>query len=439
MMNDEFENRIRHGPCFDNRRRDRVEGGSAIPGGPDMAAPKFDIRKLPTAYKGSVKNLRVVKPPTAKSPGRYIFEFTDDYSVFDYGKMPDTIPGKGAAMAVGSAFLFERIEDARTWKDLARSSVWDHVRDGAWRDRLLSSATLRGAQKAGIRTHYRGLVNRDGKLVRTGQLTEPTHLLAVDSVAIVPPEPVAFGGGRIWNYNAIHAGLNCYLVPLECVFRFGVPRGSSLLERLSSSPGYHVELGLPRRPRSGTWLPFPIVEFFSKLEPGDRFLRPESALNFSGLSGAEFQQTFDLTCLIALFLLDFYGRHGVRVWDGKFEFLKAGGLMVGDAITPDELRLTYSSVQISKEPLRQYYKKYDPVFVEGMREAKRIAATAGGALRPILHETLGIRPKRLDPAFLAAAARMYVGLTAQATGLTVFGPGAGLGGVLETFRTFGVA
>ena len=404
-----------------------------------MAAPKFDIRKLPTAYKGSVKNLRVAKPPTATKPGRYVFEFTDDYSVFDYGKMPDTLPGKGAAMAIGTAFLFERLEDPRTWKDLARSSVWDHVRDQAWRDRLLSSSTLRAAQRAGVATHYRGLVTREGKTVRTGGLKEPTNLLAVESVGIVRPESVAFGGGRLWNYNAIHPGLAHFLVPLECVFRFGVPKGSSLLERLASTPGYHVELGLPRRPRSGTWLPFPIVEFFSKLEPGDRFLRPESALNFSGLTGGEFQEVFDLTCLIAIFLLDFYGRHGVRVWDGKFEFLKAGRLMLGDAITPDELRLTYSSVQISKEPLRQYYKKYDPAFVEGMREAKRTSAATGGPLRTILHETLGVRPKRLDPEFLAAAARMYTDLTTQATGLSIFGRAADLHGVLETFRKFDVA
>ena len=84
-------------------------------------------------------------------------------------------------------------------------------------------------------------------------------------------------------------------------------------------------------------------------------------------------------------------------------------------------------------------KKYDAAFVNGMKEAKRISAATGGSLRTILHETLGVRPRRLDPEFLAAAARMYTDLTTQATGLTIFGRSADLHGVLDTFRKFGVA
>ena len=49
----------------------------------------------PLVYKGSVKNIRMIQEPKKRSPGRYAFEFTDDYSVFDYGKMPDRIRGKG--------------------------------------------------------------------------------------------------------------------------------------------------------------------------------------------------------------------------------------------------------------------------------------------------------------------------------------------------------
>ena len=43
-------------------------------------------------YAGSVKTLY----PDA-DPAYVWFEYTDDYSVFDWGKMPDPIPGKGEA------------------------------------------------------------------------------------------------------------------------------------------------------------------------------------------------------------------------------------------------------------------------------------------------------------------------------------------------------
>ncbi|MFB6150464.1 MAG: phosphoribosylaminoimidazolesuccinocarboxamide synthase, partial [Haloarculaceae archaeon] len=40
----------------------------------------------------SVKDFRVERAATADELGRGAFAFTDDYSVFDWGKMPDEIP-----------------------------------------------------------------------------------------------------------------------------------------------------------------------------------------------------------------------------------------------------------------------------------------------------------------------------------------------------------
>ena len=45
-------------------------------------------------YTGSVKNIY-----QADDPALLWFEYTDDFSVFDWGKMPDPIPGKGEALA----------------------------------------------------------------------------------------------------------------------------------------------------------------------------------------------------------------------------------------------------------------------------------------------------------------------------------------------------
>lgn len=58
---------------------------------------------------GSVKNLRVIREPAGTEEGEGIFEFTDDFSVFDYGKMPDTIPGKGEALCRMASYNFGRL------------------------------------------------------------------------------------------------------------------------------------------------------------------------------------------------------------------------------------------------------------------------------------------------------------------------------------------
>lgn len=402
-------------------------------------AQQFKIGKLPVVYRGSVKNLRLRKPPTAAKSGRYIFEYTDAYSVFDYGRMPDTLPGKGAAMAVGSAYFFEQLENPDSWQKLVRSKAWQGIKDADFRGRLLKSPALKALKKDGLKTHYRGLIDQNGNLVRTDKLTAPSSLMEVESVPILHPEPLKLGGKTIWNYNGIQPNLTNFLVPLECVFRFGIPQGSSLMERLGAIPDYHKELGLKQKPKAGCWLPMPIVELFSKLEPGDRFLRPETALNFSGLTTEEFRRLYDMTYLIAIFLLDHFSTGGIKLWDGKFEFLKSGELKLGDAITPDELRLTYKNIQISKEPLRQYYKRNDPKFVNGMKQAKDISAKTGQNLKTILTKKLGITPKRLDGDFLKAAAGMYTSLTGKVTGLPIFEDSLDLAKVISVFKKYKVA
>jgi len=98
-----------------------------------------------------------------------------------------------------------------------------------------------------------------------------------------------YSGKRIWNYNHITPQLNNYLVPLECIFRFGVPNGSSLFERIKM-PGYLETLGLTKTPKPNDWLPRPVVELFSKLEPADRHLDYELAMNASGLTNEQFRE-----------------------------------------------------------------------------------------------------------------------------------------------------
>ncbi len=60
----------------------------------------------------STKNLHVIEEPTATREGVGVFEYTDHYTVFHYGRMPDPIPGKGEATCRMAAFNFALLEEA---------------------------------------------------------------------------------------------------------------------------------------------------------------------------------------------------------------------------------------------------------------------------------------------------------------------------------------
>src|SRR3989338_5367568 len=380
----------------------------------------LNLDSYPLVYRGSVKNLYQVKEAKGDTPGIYLFQFTDDYSIFDYGKMPDTLEGKGAALTLMAANIFERLEDPSEWQSLATSPVWGKIEDTDVRRRLLDSSTLSRLKKDGFKTHYRGVRDASGRLVKTSDLREPTTLMEVASVRIIRPQRLMENGNLRWDYSAIFRGLKNYLVPLENIFRFGLPKGSSLLERFAKNPDYAKTLGLKKPAAEGSWLPRPVMEFSTKLEPGDRYMMPEEAQRISGLEGQEFQDLQELTFLVALFLMHLFSKVGVELWDGKVEFLKTDRLVMGDSVTPDELRLLKNGVQISKEPLRQYYKKFQPDFVEKIMKSKKIAGQTNRAIAQVLREDFGCQPERLQGDFKKTFTSMYVALSPEITGLTLF-------------------
>jgi len=384
-------------------------------------------------YRGSVKNLIALAPPTPARPGRFLVEFTDDFSVFDYGKMPDRLEGKGEALALMTAWLFERLADPREWKALAGSSVWSNISDPEFRTRLLKSPLLKRFQKSGMPTHYRGIIPPGKPLTRTPRLETLCRRIEVWAVQILKPERGEIEGSPVWNYNRFHYGADNFLIPLEVVFRFGTPTGSSLLERVKANPRYLETLGVDRV-EEGRWLPRPVGECFSKLEPSDRALSPELALNFSGLTNPEFAELLETSFLLAVFLKDRFARAGIELWDGKFEFLRVRKrILLGDAITPDELRLVKDGIQISKEPIRQYYRRRHPEFLKMIAEAKPKAHRTGRKIGAILKDR-GYLPPRLDPEFKKVAEDMYLGLVSELTGLKLLPPHRPLAEVVQLLK-----
>ncbi|WP_306056257.1 phosphoribosylaminoimidazolesuccinocarboxamide synthase [Natronococcus wangiae] len=322
----------------------------------------------------SVKEFHIEEEATSNSLGRGSFVFTDDYSVFDWGKMPDQIPDKGASLCTMGAFNFELLEDA------------------------------------GVPTHYRGVVE-NGEVLSLQDASRPPWQMAID-LTQVPDLP---NEGLEYDYDHYHdaAGEN-YLIPLEIVFRNRVPVGSSLRRR--TDPADHG-LSLEEWPEDAVDLGEPIVEFSTKYEESDRYLDREEADAIAGT--ADIAELESIAREVNRVVTDQAAETELLHEDGKIECLYFDGeVRVADVVgTFDENRFSYGETQLSKEVLRQYHKRTQPEWVQAVKAAKARAKRDGVADWKSLCD---LEPKPLDERVLKTARDMYCAGTNTYTGLDVF-------------------
>lgn len=262
----------------------------------------------PLLYQGSVKNVRGLA-----SDDSLVFEYSDRYSIFDWGEMPDQISGKGAALNLMGFAFFQYLE-----------------------------------KQMELKHHMLGLVG-----------TGVTNCCRVKNVKVVRPTKL----GSTYNYRAYQDRLVNALVPLEVIFRLGLSKGNSLSKRFKADPELVKQFGLTSVPEEGVMLEKPLIDFSTKLENGDRYLTYDEARAISGMSEDEFKKLISLATEIAVNLKDFHQKMGLELWDGKVEFAFTQGeglernFMLVDSIGIDELRLISQGRSLSKEFLREIYKE----------------------------------------------------------------------------------
>ncbi len=262
---------------------------------------------------GSVKNLKVVEETSLESLGIGRFEFTDNYSVFDWGRMPDKIDGKGQSLCSMGACSFELLE------------------------------------KKGIKTHYRGVIKNES-VNKLSSIKSPPRIMEID-LANVPDLPYKDGK---YNYDVFHRNAEkIFVIPLEIIFRNFIPIESSLRDRKTPS---EVGLSYDGWPQELIKLDKPIVEFSTKFEEKDRYLDKESADRIAGNADIEKLEK------IAREVNDIVTRRaddvGMIHEDGKIECIYNNGeILVADVVgTLDENRFLYDNKEISKEYLRSFYR-----------------------------------------------------------------------------------
>ena len=302
-------------------------------------------------YAGSVKNLYLADDPT-----QLWFEYTDDYSVFDWGKMPDQISGKGEALAGLADWFFRTLADEAQWKRF-------------------------GLTGPPIRHH---LIAREANRIRVTRVDVPK----------IPT--INVGGGLVYDYG--YDRLETQLIPLEVIFRFGVPKGSSLLSRKNWYP-FPIE--------EGAEFEQPLIEFSTKLESKDRFLPYQEAAQIAQGGAATLNLIHAATDSVAKFLKALFEVHGLKLWDGKLEWaLIQGELALVDSIGPDELRVGLGNAVFSKQFLRDYYVGSE--WYQAVHDAKRLAKERGKTdWKRIVRDELNVAPSPLSKPYLEAAEALY--------------------------------
>lgn len=322
---------------------------------------------------GSVKDLQVLVPPAENAGGLGRFHFSDRYSVFDWGEMPDHIPQKGASLCILSAYFFELLEEK------------------------------------GVKTHYRGLVE-NGQPKKLSLLAGPSSVMEVRLVRVIRPEP-ANGG---YDYAIFRKETANLLVPLEVIYRRALPEGSSVFRRLEEGTLTPAEIGLKEPPRPGQVLERPVLDVSTKLEPGDRYLSWREAQEMAGLSDGETAGLKETALAIGELIAAEAEKAGLFNEDGKVEFAfdEHRRLMVVDAVgTLDECRFAFQGVPVSKEVARIYYRR-TPWYGELEKAKKR-----GG---PDWKKMVQGSPPPLPPRLKELISMLYCGCANLITGRTWF-------------------
>ena len=159
--------------------------------------------------------------------------------------------------------------------------------------------------------------------------------------------------------NQIFEETRNYLVPLEVIFRNSLPSGSSVFRRLESGEISLDDLGLSEAPQPGQRLEKPLMDVSTKLEPTDRYLSWDEALEISKISEEQLYELKETALNINDFISEKAQGLGLEHADGKVEFAVTpkNELMLVDVCgTLDEDRFLWNGIHVSKQVCRDYYK-----------------------------------------------------------------------------------
>ena len=352
------------------------------------------MKKLPTLlYRGSVKNVR-----GKSSDKTLLFEYSDRFSVFDWGEMPDAISEKGKTLAVMGKVFFCYLEKRENWANLFVEKEITENFDSTYLDSLKNTSLYEKFCQNGLIHH--------AVLDDSTEWNSP--YMKVKNIDVHRPKMISYNNYDYSDYQK--SPVNC-LVPLEVIFRLGLSKENSLSKRLGHDLKNWQRFGFNVIPASGQMLRTPVIDFSTKLERGDRYLTYNEAQNIAGLTLPEWKNLNTFAQLIGLNLFVLHKKMGFELWDGKIEVAFIEGVegqrefMLVDSIGIDELRLLVNGKSFSKEFLREVYK--ESVWFKNLEAAKVESKKTGEDFKSICLNKYHSLPEALPKLALERAVYVY--------------------------------
>jgi phosphoribosylaminoimidazole-succinocarboxamide synthase len=261
-------------------------------------------------------------------------------------------------------------------------------------------------------------VGQDGKAIGFKETRQPSNIMEVCIVNVLKPETRVEQGKVTYDYSAYTPKLGNFLIPLEIIYRNGLPEGSSVFKRLEQGKITFQDLGLDHYPKPGERFTKPIFDVSTKLEETDRYLTWEEATEIAGLSNIAMIAVKAVLAKVNDTITEMACHAKLENEDGKIElaFDHNRTLMVVDVVgTLDECRFTYEGFHVSKEIARQFYKKTS--WYNDVEEAKKEAEAKGVKDWKSLCKS---QPPKLDPQLKTFISQMYMAAANELTNRRLF-------------------
>jgi phosphoribosylaminoimidazole-succinocarboxamide synthase len=242
--------------------------------------------------------------------------------------------------------------------------------------------------------------------------------MEVNIVNVYKPETRATRGKLEYDYGIFTPNLKNCLIPLEIIYRNGLPEGSSVFKRLEQGKVTMKDLGLDHYPEPGEHFAKPLFDVSTKLEETDRYVTWKEAEKIAGLTSRETAAVKTVLSKVNGIISEVASHAGLANEDGKIElaFDSERRLMVVDVVgTLDECRFTYDGVHVSKEIARQFYKKTG--WYRDVEEAKKTAETRGVKDWKALCKS---QPPKLDSKLKTIISEMYMAAANELTNRKLF-------------------
>jgi phosphoribosylaminoimidazole-succinocarboxamide synthase len=238
--------------------------------------------------------------------------------------------------------------------------------------------------------------------------------MEVNLVRIIHPK---FESGY-YDYSVFTSEFTNFLIPLEVIYRNGLPEGSSVFKRLESGDIDYTSFGLDHYPNPGERLEQPIFDVSTKLEERDRYITWKEAQAMAKLKDLELDEIKKVLSDVNNLITEIAKKADLANEDGKIELAYGPNrvLMLVDVIgTLDECRFTYNEIHVSKEIARQFYKTME--WYRDVENAKKIAKVQ--RIRD-WKKLCKSKPQNLDPELKEIISQMYTSTANAFLGKNVF-------------------